>query len=103
LSVQFLIAVRGEKLNFIQVGANDGKYVDPLRGYIFKYPWHGILIEPQPDIFAKLRENYAVIKNRLIFENIAIAKGVSTIAMYRAPGGRPSRGRDDLQLASVVS
>jgi len=86
LSVQLLMAVRGDSLNFIQVGANDGEYGDPLHSFIVKYPWHGILVEPQPDIFAKLRENYAAIQNRLIFENIAIAKDLSTIAMYRAPG-----------------
>ena len=86
LSVQLLMAVRGNSLNFIQVGANDGEYGDPLHSFIVKYPWHGILVEPQPDIFAKLRENYAAMKNRLIFENIAIAKDLSTIAMYRALG-----------------
>jgi FkbM family methyltransferase len=97
LSVQLLMAVRGNRLNFIQVGANDGEYGDPLHRYILKYPWHGILIEPQPDTFAKLRENYAAMKNRLIFENIAIAKGLSTIAMYRV------RGHPNVYEASVVS
>jgi FkbM family methyltransferase len=98
LSVQLLMAVRGDRLNFIQVGANDGKYGDPLHRYILKYPWHGILVEPQPDICNKLRENYAAIKNRLIFENIAIApKGLSPIAMYRV------RGRPNVYEASVVS
>jgi FkbM family methyltransferase len=86
LSVQLLMAERGNSLNFIQVGANDGEYGDPLHNFIVKYPWHGILVEPQPDVFAKLRENYAAIKNRLIFENIAIAKDLSTVAMYRALG-----------------
>jgi len=90
LSIQFLMVVRGERLNFIQVGANDGKSGgDPLHRYILNYPWHGILVEPQPDIFAKLRENYAAIANRLIFENIAIAKGLSTIAMYKTRSSHP--------------
>src|SRR6516162_7666049 len=86
LSVHLLMAERGNTLNFIQVGANDGKHGDPLHSFIVKYPWHGILVEPQPDIFAKLRENYAAMKSRLIFENIAIAKDLSTIAMYMRPG-----------------
>ena len=90
LSIQLLMAVRGQRLNFIQVGANDGKSGDPLHRYILNYPWHGILVEPQPDIFAKLRENYAAIANRLIFENIAIATGLSTIAMYKNPSGHPN-------------
>lgn len=97
LSVQFLMAVRGKDLNFIQVGANDGEYVDPLRQYILKFPWRGILVEPQPDIFAKLQKNYEAIKDRLIFENVAIAKDVSTLTMYKAPGNH------DAYQASIVS
>jgi FkbM family methyltransferase len=92
------MTVRGKDLNFIQVGANDGEYGDPLRRYILKYPWRGILIEPQPDIYAKLRKNYAAIKDRLIFENVAIAKDVSTITMYKAPDNHPNAYK-----ASVVS
>jgi FkbM family methyltransferase len=97
LSIHLLMAERGNTLNFIQVGANDGKHGDPLHSFIVKYPWHGILVEPQPDIFAKLRENYAAMKSRLIFENIAIAKDLSTIAMYRRPG------HPNTYEASVVS
>ena len=84
LSVQLLMAVRGDSLNFIQVGANDGEYADPLHSFIVNYPWHGILVEPQPDIFARLRKNYAAMKNRLIFENI-VAKDLSTIACMGRP------------------
>ena len=83
LSVQLLMAVRGERLNFFQVGANDGLSGDPLNPYIMQYPWHGMLIEPQPDMFAQLRENYASVCERLIFENVAIANGLSSITMYR--------------------
>lgn len=103
LSVQVLMATRGTGVSFIQVGANDGSYGDPLRKYIMKYPWHGILVEPQPDIFAKLCENYAAVKSRLIFENIAIAGDRTTIAMYRAGSSNSSySGRLDY-AASVVS
>ncbi|RWC01488.1 MAG: FkbM family methyltransferase [Mesorhizobium sp.] len=86
LSVQLLMAVRGERLNFIQVGANDGRSGDPLNQYIVQYPWYGMLIEPQPDMFAKLCENYASVHDRLIFENVAIANGLSSITMYRGQG-----------------
>lgn len=86
LSVQLLMAVRGERLNFIQVGANDGRSGDPLNQYILQYPWYGMLIEPQPDMFAQLCENYASVHDRLIFENVAIANGLSSITMYRGQG-----------------
>jgi hypothetical protein len=36
---------------FIQIGANNGMTGDPIRKYILKYHWRGILVEPQPDIF----------------------------------------------------
>ena len=103
LSVQLLMALKGEALNFIQVGANDGDFGDPLRQYILKYPWRGILVEPQPDIFAKLLNNYSSVKDRLIFENVAIASGAQSIAMYRAPGNHGSGLQSDTHAASVVS
>jgi FkbM family methyltransferase len=88
LSVQFLMRVRGNKLNFIQVGANDGFSGDPLHKYILKYPWHGILIEPQPDVFVELCETYKYIADgRLIFENIAISSSASKIEMYKPRDG----------------
>lgn len=83
LCVQFLMAARGPNLEFIQVGANDGSFGDPLRKYVLKFPWHGVLVEPQPDVFVRLCANYAEVGDRLIFENAAIASGVSEIAMYR--------------------
>ena len=90
LCVQFLMSVRGTNLKFIQVGANDGVFNDPLRRYILEFPWRGILVEPQPDVFAKLRANYAESGDRLIFENAAIAAGTSEIKMYRPSSSVPN-------------
>lgn len=87
LSVQFLMAVQGPNLQFIQVGANDGCFGDPLRKYILNFPWHGIVVEPQPDVFKKLRGNYDAVKDRLIFENAAITNAAGPITMYRAKAG----------------
>jgi FkbM family methyltransferase len=36
---------------FIQVGANDGFYHDPLHKFIRMYGWQGVLLEPQPAVF----------------------------------------------------
>lgn len=58
---------------FIQVGANDGITGDDLRRYIEKYKWHGILIEPVPYVFERLKNNYSKFSN-LIFENVAISQ-----------------------------
>jgi FkbM family methyltransferase len=60
---------------FIQVGANDGKLNDPLRKFILKKFLKGVMIEPQPEIFKKLKGNYAELDiDGISFENIAIDK-----------------------------
>jgi len=43
---------------FIQVGAFDGVTCDPLRKYLVKYPWTGVMLEPQPQAFGKLAALY---------------------------------------------
>ena len=40
---------------FVQVGANDGVNHDPIFHHVRKYNWKGLLIEPIPDIFEKLK------------------------------------------------
>lgn len=58
---------------FIQVGANDGTVNDPLRKFIIKNYLKGVMIEPQPKIFGKLKSNYEKLDLDGIFlENIAI-------------------------------
>jgi FkbM family methyltransferase len=62
-----------DNCQFIQVGANDGKLNDPLRKYIHRKYLKGVMIEPQPEIFKKLKDNYAEIEiDGISFENIAI-------------------------------
>lgn len=39
------------KVNFVQIGANDGFYNDPLYKFIKRDGWEGILLEPQPYVF----------------------------------------------------
>jgi len=55
----------------VQVGANDGVTDDPLRHLILKHSLPGLLIEPMPEAFAQLRQNYAG-QPRLAFENCAL-------------------------------
>jgi FkbM family methyltransferase len=38
-------------VTFIQVGANDGFYHDPLHKFIRMYGWKGVLLEPQPSVY----------------------------------------------------
>lgn len=85
LAVERVMQLRGDSLRFIQVGANDGVFGDPLRKYILTRGWRGILCEPQDDVFAALQRNYADVADRLIFEKVAISRSGESLTLYRAP------------------
>lgn len=46
------------EFTFIQIGAFDGVECDPLYKYLQKYNWKGIMLEPQPIPFGKLKKQY---------------------------------------------
>ncbi len=48
---------------FVQIGANDGKTNDPLHSFVTKYGLSGLVVEPQPDAFKLLKDNYRAQKN----------------------------------------
>lgn len=58
---------------FVQIGAKDGRWPDPIHSYVMKYDWHGILVEPVPFWFKRLKETYRRAPN-VQFENVAIAE-----------------------------
>ena len=84
LAAEALMATRGEGLSFVQVGANDGVFGDPIRDYVLTRGWRGVLVEPQPDVFARLKDNYPGHADRLIFEQVAIGPE-GTLTLYRPP------------------
>lgn len=85
LVVTFLNHVKGGRLTFIHVGANDGGDGDPLSGMAKPNAWTGILIEPQPDVFDRLVHNYHGGVGTYYFENLAIApRGQTEVIMHRA-------------------
>ena len=53
-----LMFEKGPALSFIQVGAFDGVTLDPLQPYIGRHGWRGVMLEPQPQPAARLRELY---------------------------------------------
>lgn len=65
------LAAGRRDLRFVQVGANDSGYGDPLRYHILHNHWRGLLIEPLPHIFARLKTRYPDIDG-LQFANVAI-------------------------------
>jgi FkbM family methyltransferase len=52
-----MFEVRPE-LTFIQIGAYDGVSADPLRKYIERCGWRGVMLEPQPRAAKQLRALY---------------------------------------------
>lgn len=66
---------------FIEVGANDGKYLDPLYPYIIKNNWSGILIEPNHIVFEELKHNYKDTNN-LFFENCIVSDKSGMVDFY---------------------
>ena len=64
----------GHPVSFVQIGANDGLRNDPIREFIVRDRWTGILIEPLPTAFIELKRNYHYLKNPyLFFVNAAIS------------------------------
>jgi FkbM family methyltransferase len=100
LALHYLIAVRGEQKTFLEVGANDGLSGDPLREYILKHKWKGVLVEPQPDVFARLKANYAGVHEGIAFENVAVSSDSKPLTMYRLP---PSSANSTIGTATVAS
>lgn len=58
---------------FVQVGAHDGTQLDPLQDEIAHRGWRGIMVEPVPYVFERLRAAYGH-DPRLALENVAIAE-----------------------------
>jgi FkbM family methyltransferase len=62
------------EVRFVEIGAYDGVAGDPIRTLVVANPgWCGVLIEPQPDAFARLKRNYAGQRDRLHFLDVAVS------------------------------
>ena len=69
------------RARFVEIGSNDGRKHDQLRPFILRREWRGIMVEPVPHIFERLRENYGGI-DRLALENVAIADHDGTVEFF---------------------
>lgn len=65
------LAASSDHVRFVQVGANDSGYGDPLRYHILHNHWRGLLVEPLPYIYKRLKTRYPGIDG-LQFANVAI-------------------------------
>jgi FkbM family methyltransferase len=66
---------------FIEIGSNDGEQHDHLRPAIISQPWRGIMVEPVPYVFERLRRNYGGV-DRIALENVAIADRDGRMPFY---------------------
>jgi len=73
-----------ENMTFIEVGANNGVDNDPIRGWVEKYNWNGVLIEPVKKVFNELKKNYEGIEE-VYFENVAISNSDNKFAIMYKP------------------
>ncbi len=80
LVVQEVYRENGQ-FSFIEIGANDGKHVDPMYRYVRNSGWKGLLVEPHPSIFKKLRENYRGIPG-MVLENSAITERDGSVKLF---------------------
>lgn len=62
-----------DRFIFIQIGANDGATFDPLREFVKRDKWEGVLVEPVAYLFERLQRNYHSAHQGLYFENVAVA------------------------------
>lgn len=83
-------------INFIQIGANVGNTSqDIIWPIIQQRGWHGIFIEPIPEAFTNLINNYQNCPG-CYFENIAIMDYNGTTDIFYNPS-------DDTQIASTFN
>jgi FkbM family methyltransferase len=89
---------------FLQIGANDGVTTDPIYKFVTRYHWHGILVEPVPEVFERLKKNYGGEPN-LQFVNAAVgeADGVRTLYTLKADAETEEADRRHRALPSSYS
>jgi FkbM family methyltransferase len=107
LELAVLLCKKGrERFRLIQVGAHDGITADPLRPLIQKYRLEGLLIEPLPDVYEKLKANYAS-SPQLKFANVAIGSRNGEIELYRieteSTKGTPVQGLSTFDRGRIES
>ncbi len=82
------VSATRREVGFVQVGAFDGQANDPMHDLVRRLGWRGILVEPQPDAFERLREAYADVEG-LVFLNAAVAEERGSRTLWHIGGSEP--------------
>ena len=69
---------------FVQVGAHDTSQLDPLVKHVAERAWTGLMIEPVPYVFERLRAAHGA-NPRVTLENVAVADRAGTRTLYYLP------------------
>jgi FkbM family methyltransferase len=72
----------GDKVFCLQVGANDGRINDPVYPHLSS-GWHGLLIEPQVDVFEEQLSVTYANHSGVQLANVALAPTEGTMPFYR--------------------
>ncbi|MER8836512.1 FkbM family methyltransferase [Mesorhizobium sp. M0909] len=68
-------------LSFVQVGGNDGITDDPIHDFIVQYGWTGVIVEPVPTLFERLRQTYRETTG-IQFEMCACSDSPGIVTFY---------------------
>ncbi len=106
-----LVAKTGQ-INIVQIGANDGRFADPIFQFIKENTGRTrvVLVEPQPDVVKILEENYAFHPRKQVFQ-VAVGDPGTVVTMYRVSRdawhdyvkGRKSSGGEPRNATGVTS
>jgi FkbM family methyltransferase len=73
-----------ENLRFLQIGANDGRRNDPICRLVDRFDWHGVFVEPDPAMMARLQEHRP--GPRFVHVPFAVARQTGRLVFYGMQG-----------------
>jgi FkbM family methyltransferase len=91
-------AAKVQNVYFLQIGSNDGVNGDTIHDLVRQKGWRGIAVEPLPEIYKRLRDNYAG-QPGVEFENSAISATSGTLDFYTL---RETATNNSSQVSSFV-
>jgi len=101
-NILFLLLKEEGHIKYLQIGANDGVFVDPMFGFVCKHKDQvtGLLIEPVGFYFQKLQSNYSKFPG-ITTLRLAIHNFEKSMTMYVAR--KSSSSRHDKDVAGLSS
>jgi FkbM family methyltransferase len=89
-----------DRVTYIQVGAHDGTHNDPISAFRRETGWSGLLLEPNPAVFLRLRQSLRSLHEHKPL-NYALAEQVGTLPFYIV--AEPARCKEPFWADQVSS